>query len=107
MSDTPQTDQRIDLLKRGHSNCLPKWEDFASNLERQCNALAARFTRLDAPKYSGAPMLDSVLEIPCPEFRAWVETLPATYWARYDLSAARIGWEAGRKSAQSDKIDGF
>jgi hypothetical protein len=32
---TPQTDQRIQMLKEGHSNCLPKWEDFARGLERQ------------------------------------------------------------------------
>lgn len=35
MSDTPRTDQRIELLKQGHSNCLPKWEDFARGLERE------------------------------------------------------------------------
>jgi hypothetical protein len=31
---------------------------------------------------------------PNPEFEAWRDTLPATHWARYDLSACRLGWEA-------------
>lgn len=29
-----------------------------------------------------------------PQFLAWTRTLPATHWARYDLSACRLGWEA-------------
>ena len=28
-----------------------------------------------------------------PEFRSIIEKLPAKYWARYDLSAVRLGWE--------------
>jgi len=58
--------------------------------------LASQFTKLDKPKYSGAPMMDSVLATRNPEFDAWVASLPATYWTRYDLSAARIGWEAAK-----------
>lgn len=61
-------------------------------------SLRSKFTKLDQPRYSGVPMMDSVLAEPSPAFREWVSSLPATYWARYDLSAARIGWEAGRKS---------
>lgn len=34
---TPRTDQRLKLLKNGHSNCLPKWEDFSKKLERELN----------------------------------------------------------------------
>jgi hypothetical protein len=60
-------------------------------------ALTKRFTKLDKPKYSGEPMMDSVLATTNPDFRAWVDSLPPTYWARYDLSAARIGWEAASK----------
>lgn len=30
------------------------------------------------------------------KFRAWVESLPDTHWAKYDLSACRLGWDAGR-----------
>lgn len=63
--------------------------------------LTKRFTRLDLPRYSGAPMLDSVISTPNPEFRAWAESLPATYWVRYDLSAARIGWEAAIQTSPS------
>lgn len=29
-----------------------------------------------------------------PQFDAWVASLPATHWAKYDLSACRLGWEA-------------
>jgi hypothetical protein len=63
----------------------------------EIEALTKRFTKLDKPKYSGDPMLDSVLGETNEDFRAWVESLPPTYWARYDLSAARIGWEAASK----------
>lgn len=28
------------------------------------------------------------------QFEAWVATLPKTHWAKYDLSACRLGWEA-------------
>lgn len=28
------------------------------------------------------------------QFDAWRDSLPATYWARYDLSACRLGWDA-------------
>lgn len=59
--------------------------------------LGALFTKLDQPRYKGDPMLDSVLETRNDEFRAWAESLPKEYWARYDLSAARIGWEAAKK----------
>ena len=34
-----------------------------------------------------------------PEFDAWVKTLPEKTWAKTDLSACRLGWEA-HKSAQ-------
>lgn len=29
-----------------------------------------------------------------PAFDAWVKTLPEKHWAKYDLSACRLGWEA-------------
>lgn len=29
-----------------------------------------------------------------PGFRAFVESMPDKHWARYDLSAVRLGWEA-------------
>ena len=31
-------------------------------------------------------------------FRTWVESLPAKHWAKYDLSACRLGWNAGREA---------
>lgn len=88
-SDTPETDARE---KYGVVSA-----EFARSLERERNKLASKFTKLDKPKYSGEPMLDSVLAEENPDFRAWVKSLPDTYWARYDLSAARIGWEAACK----------
>lgn len=60
-------------------------------------AIAKRFTKLDKPRHSADPMFDDLLKERNLEFEAWVATVPDTYWARYDLSAARIGWEAARK----------
>lgn len=31
-----------------------------------------------------------------PEFRAWVDSMPQKYWAKYDLGACRLGWHAAR-----------
>jgi hypothetical protein len=77
-----------------------------SAIDTLCDAVElfeSKFTKLDKPKYSGAPMLDSVLGTPNADFRAWVDSLPPTYWTRYDLSAARIGWEAALQKVQSTK----
>ena len=64
--------------------------------------LVNRFTKLDKPKYSGDSMLDAVLGTPNADFRTWVDSLPPSYWARYDLSAARIGWDAACKFIQAN-----
>lgn len=69
---------------------------------KERDTLAERFTKLGKPKHSGDPMLDEILGTQSPEFDAWVKSLPPTYWARYDLSAARIGWEAGKKSSERE-----
>lgn len=84
---------------------LTKWLRDNSSGEHSPAAAAAdliddllqRFTKLDKPKYSGDAMLDSVLGTTNADFRAWVDSLPPSYWSRYDLSAARIGWEAACK----------
>jgi hypothetical protein len=34
-----------------------------------------------------------------PGFSLWVANLPMGSWARYDLSACRLGWDAGREAA--------
>ncbi|TJY57396.1 hypothetical protein E4T66_18490 [Sinimarinibacterium sp. CAU 1509] len=84
-----------DLVSRLLSDAV---EDSAALRREAAEALqqmAARFTRLDAPRYSNDPMLDAVLAVPSERFRARVQALPATYWARYDLSAVRIGYELG------------
>lgn len=50
-------------------------------------------------KPTGNPELDAVLLKPDPAFDALVASLPANYWARYDLSAVRLGWHFGRTAA--------
>ena len=42
---------------------------------------------------------------PSPEFELWVASLPKNYWARYDLSACRLGWEAARAALLIDSDD--
>ncbi len=37
------------------------------------------------------------LETPSPAFEAFRDSMPPNYWARYDLSAVRLGWEAASK----------
>lgn len=32
-----------------------------------------------------------------PEFRAWVDSMPDKYWAKYDLGACHLGWFAARE----------
>ena len=82
-----------------------KYRKRIAEVEAERDALAAQFTKLDKPKYSGAPMLDAVLLERNPLFDAWVQSLPPTYWTRYDLSAARIGWEAAMTKADLLKSD--
>jgi len=98
-SPTPETDRHTGLRHDIHALC-----ETSRRLERERNALLERFTNLDEPKYSGEPMLDSVLATENEDFRAWVASLPPTYWARYDLSAARIGWEAACKFLENVEV---
>jgi hypothetical protein len=98
-SDTPESDKAWErYIQTGNEEELLLQ---ARHLERDRNSLASKFTRLDKPKYSGDPMLDAVLVTDDWEFREWVARLPATYWARYDLSAARIGWAAAKERFKS------
>lgn len=107
MSDTPRTDSETrhafvwDVRRGFRPSGIVVSVDLARTLERELadaeekiKHLESKFTKLDKPMYSGNPMLDSVLETSNPEFDAWVKSQSPTYWARYDLSAARIGWEA-------------
>ena len=110
MSDTPETSEAWDAVSRtpdGMYSTTTTVQDRAhtmlemcKKLERQRNELAAKFTRLDKPRHSGDPMLDAVLATDNPAFNAWVASLPTTYWARYDLSAIRIGWEAAKSEGR-------
>jgi hypothetical protein len=84
--------------------CLVSEEQFTNwRLQAEIERLRSRFTKLDMPRYSGAPMLDEVLAQPNDEFRVWAYTLPPEYWARYDLSAARIGWEGAKGTLKGSK----
>lgn len=40
-----------------------------------------------------------------PEFEAWVASLPAKSWAKYDLSACRLGWDASRASLPQQPVE--
>lgn len=42
--------------------------------------------------------LDQILLERDPEFDAFVASMPDKYWAKYDLSACRIGWHFGEGS---------
>lgn len=35
------------------------------------------------------------------EFRQWVETLPKSHWAQYDLGACKLGWDAAMANMAS------
>lgn len=103
MSDTSETDsEEVDISGAGIT-VLTKYvrADFARRLERERDELRSKFTKLDKPRYSGLPMLDDLLKERNPEFDAWVANLPASYWLRYDLSAARIGWESAMELAKN------
>lgn len=41
--------------------------------------------------------LGDVLKDPNSAFDAWVKSMPDTHWAKHDLSACRLGWEAARR----------
>jgi hypothetical protein len=102
MNDTPRTDEVFgpELFGMRSNLCRALERELAAAI-RERDSLANRFTKLDKPKHSGDPMLDSVLGTQNADFRAWVDSLPPTYWTRYDLSAARIGWEAALQKVQS------
>jgi hypothetical protein len=38
------------------------------------------------------------------EFDAWVASLPAKSWAKYDLSACRLGWDAARAALPAQPV---
>lgn len=81
-------------IRKTYTDEIDRLERELAKEIQQRKELAKKFTRLDKPKHSGDPMLDAVLGTRNSDFDAWVARLPVTYWVRYDLSAARIGWEA-------------
>lgn len=36
------------------------------------------------------------------KFEAWRDSLPAKHWARYDLSACKLGWDAAHASRDAE-----
>lgn len=58
------------------------------------------------PKPTGKSELDPRLLVPSPAFMAEVEALPPDWWARYDLSAVRLGWELHR-AALATRVRGW
>jgi hypothetical protein len=41
-----------------------------------------------------------------PEFAAWAHSLPGKHWAKADISAARIGWEARKALDEAQPTTG-
>lgn len=46
--------------------------------------------------------MSAALAAPDPEFDAWVASMPDPYWSRYDLSACKLGWMAGRQALTAE-----
>lgn len=81
-------------------------EQFALRDDTIAALLAERdaklMTKLGQFKTCGDPAIDGVLAASDPEFRAWVASMPEQHWAKYDLSALRIGWHYGRKPLMAE-----
>ena len=41
------------------------------------------------------------LDEPDEDFDAFVRSMPDKYWAKYDLAACRLGWEARKEFEQN------
>lgn len=78
---------------------LPDPDAFIAPAVAQAQAALAACAPPPSVSLSDAEGLAALLDTNCPAFRAFVAQLPRTCWARYDLSACRLGWEAGRRSA--------
>lgn len=89
------------LLNEARRIAEQHWRSAADKDAAFAAALAAyEAATQSAPfKPTGNPELDAVLLKPDPTFDAFVASLPANYWARYDLSAVRLGWHYGRAVA--------
>jgi hypothetical protein len=72
------------------------WADEIAALEADNRRLRERVAELEKAR---AHQLTDVLMTPDQSFRDWVASLPETYWAKKDLSACRLGWDAGVKYA--------
>jgi len=62
---------------------------------REKNAELERMKK--KPPVKGDPVFDAPLYTKDAEFDSFVASLPEQYWARYDLSALRLGWHYGRE----------
>ena len=63
--------------------------------------LLERAVGLKEPFATSQPLTEPDWLSADPEFDAWVATMPQKYWAKYDLSACRLGWHA-HKALQSE-----
>lgn len=45
------------------------------------------------------------LETSSPAFEAFRDSMPPNYWARYDLSAVRLGWEAALAAPDAERVE--
>lgn len=53
-------------------------------------------------RVSDSKELNDLLLQPDPSWEAWKRTIPETYWARYDLSAVKLGWSAAMELVLPD-----
>ena len=70
------------------SRFLHLWISFTCNLDESWDRIMNELT------------LAEILNCQFPDdpaFNAFVDTIPTTLWAKRDLSAVRMGWEAYRK----------
>lgn len=51
-----------------------------------------------------AETLATIMLEPNEEFIAWTKTLPSKHWAKHDLAACRLGWEAARATLPVEPV---
>ncbi|ULQ45934.1 hypothetical protein JN531_012575 [Flagellatimonas centrodinii] len=80
-------------------NLMPLCDEF-ERLQARDDAL---MTKHGAFKGTGNPELDALMQAPSPAFGQVRDSLPENYWARYDLSAVRLGWELAQRALDKPK----
>lgn len=49
--------------------------------------------------------LRECMDRPDPQWEAWRNSVPDKHWARFDLSAVRLGYELGKVVASQESYD--